>query len=197
MTTAAAYFERKAPGYLKACGRGLWGRLKAAEWEAVRACLELSPGLTVLDAGCGPGYYSLRLREAGAEVRGMDLSPAMLAEYRALDFEGEEASLETFRSDARYDRILAAGVLEFVDDPATALRNLAGLLKDGGLLVCLIPAAGLPGAAYAAAHRLLGCPARVRVTGSYTALAAACGLRTAKTAKATPLSLALAFRKAA
>ncbi|MFA6434377.1 MAG: class I SAM-dependent methyltransferase [Elusimicrobiales bacterium] len=195
LTAQTAYFERKARGYLQASGRGLWGRLRSAEWEALRACLDPAPGLSALDAGCGPGYYSLRLRGAGMEVGGIDPSPAMLAQYRAHGFDGRLGSIETFGTGRRYDRVLIAGVLEFVERPARALANMAGLLRADGRLVCLVPATGTAGTVYKVLHRLLGCPVFIREPSAYLRMAQRCGLTPVKSAKATPISFAFALQR--
>ena len=39
-------------------------------------------GLPVVDAGCGPGHVTAHLAAAGADARGLDLSPEMVAEAR-------------------------------------------------------------------------------------------------------------------
>ncbi|HEY0190893.1 MAG TPA: class I SAM-dependent methyltransferase, partial [Kofleriaceae bacterium] len=38
---------------------------------------------TIADVGCGPGHVARFLADLGAEVEGVDLSPAMIAEARA------------------------------------------------------------------------------------------------------------------
>jgi len=45
--------------------------------------LALPPKARVLDVGCGTGWMLLRLRERGMDARGVDCSPAMLAQARA------------------------------------------------------------------------------------------------------------------
>ncbi|MFH8383878.1 class I SAM-dependent methyltransferase [Kitasatospora sp. NPDC018058] len=64
--------------------------------DLVRAC---GPAL-VADLGCGPGYLSAALREAGLDVFGVDLSPALIdiarQTYPHLRFEvGSMGALET------------------------------------------------------------------------------------------------------
>ena len=39
--------------------------------------------LPVIDAGCGPGHVTAHLAAAGADARGLDLSPEMIAEARS------------------------------------------------------------------------------------------------------------------
>ncbi len=197
MTTSRGdYFERKAGGYLEASRKGLWGRFKAAEWRAVRECLDLAPGMSVLDAGCGAGYYSLRMRgEAGADISGFDPSPAMIKAYRAQGFEGQVGRAETFGSGRRYDRILLAGVLEFIVSPDAALKNLAGLLRGGGRLVCLVPEAGLPGLVYKAVHSFWNCPAEVRDASFYLRLAGSAGLKIVRSVRTVPVSRTFALQR--
>lgn len=43
---------------------------------------DLAGGGPVADAGCGPGHIAFHLATAGADVRGFDLSPAMVGEAR-------------------------------------------------------------------------------------------------------------------
>jgi 2-polyprenyl-3-methyl-5-hydroxy-6-metoxy-1,4-benzoquinol methylase len=190
-----SYFERRAGGYLDASRKGLWGLARSAEWRAIRERLALAPGLDVLDAGCGPGYYSLRMRET-QDVRtlGIDASRSMMAAYRGQGFEGELSTLEAFKTARRFDRILIAGVLEFVEDPETAMKNLAGLLKTKGKIVCLIPDAGAAGRAYQLVHRMRGCPTSIRTPLWYFHLAQRCGLSAAEFVEATPISSVFSLR---
>jgi len=191
-----AYFERVAHGYLGASRTGLWGRVRAVEWRTIRALLDLEPGMDVLDAGCGAGHYSLLLRDEGARVDGLDASHAMMVAYRGLGFEGHLDAMETFRTGERYDRILLAGVMEFLERPDLALENLAHLLRTDGILVCLVPAAGLAGAAYEAVHRLQGCPTFIREPSWYLRLAEQGGLEVSRCERATWISTAFALRRA-
>jgi SAM-dependent methyltransferase len=44
---------------------------------------DLGPGRKVVDLGCGPGQYTLRLARAGAHVTGVDVSPRSIAHAAA------------------------------------------------------------------------------------------------------------------
>jgi uncharacterized protein YceH (UPF0502 family) len=44
--------------------------------------VDLADGGPMVDAGCGPGHVSFHLAAAGADVTGVDLTPAMVAEAR-------------------------------------------------------------------------------------------------------------------
>lgn len=49
--------------------------------------MEIAPGETILDAGCGPGAHSIRLAKANISVCAIDISKAMLrhAQKRAIE----------------------------------------------------------------------------------------------------------------
>src|SRR5262245_4700269 len=46
--------------------------------DAVLAFAHVLPGMAVLDVGCGTGFTSLALAQAGAKVVGVDISKPML-----------------------------------------------------------------------------------------------------------------------
>src|SRR5438034_7414978 len=65
--------------------------LVAVEEPLVDRLLGTVRGLELLDAGCGTGRHALRLAAAGARVRAIDFSDAMLARAHAkLRTEGVE-----------------------------------------------------------------------------------------------------------
>src|SRR4051794_12655910 len=108
------------------------------------AALDAQPGETVVDVGCGPGFYVLDLLErVGAEgsVVGIDPAPAMLAmasrrvEGRpgARLLEGTATSLPL--PDASADRALAVQVFEYLPDVDAALAEFKRVLRPGGRIV--------------------------------------------------------------
>ncbi len=122
--------------------------------------LRLTPGQTLVDAGCGMGGPALWLaRHTGARLIGIDLSSAgvSLAGERAaaLGF-GEGARFavgafaETGLDDASVDAIASEDALQYVPDKRAAFVEAARILRPGGRLVFsafeLDPerAAGLP-----------------------------------------------------
>lgn len=98
-------------------------------------------GLTVLDAGCGPGLYAAELLRAGAHVIGCDTSTDMitLARQRL----GPTSQLRQhdlnrpldWLPDDSVDRALLALVIHYLYDRATALRELFRVLRPGGALI--------------------------------------------------------------
>jgi ubiquinone/menaquinone biosynthesis C-methylase UbiE len=104
--------------------------------------LALSPGLRVLDVGCGAGSWHARIAAAGAAVVGMDVMAGMLQEARAVGaalqptpvFARADAQALPFCA-ATVDRVLCAGVLYHVSDCKRALLEMRRVLRPGGRAV--------------------------------------------------------------
>jgi len=63
---------------------GFESPLDLAMIDEFSALLRCAPGRYVIDAGCGAGRMSAHLSDAGLEVTGVDLSPAMVQTARRL-----------------------------------------------------------------------------------------------------------------
>ncbi len=96
----------------------------------------------VLDAGCGTGLVGAAARAAGFRGRivGIDLSPASLAvaRERAVYDELAEGDLQRplpFGTHS-FDGALCVGVLSYVPDTVSIWRELARVVRPGGVVVC-------------------------------------------------------------
>jgi ubiquinone/menaquinone biosynthesis C-methylase UbiE len=105
--------------------------------------LQLEPGLTVLDLGCGPGADLGAMADAVApsgRVAGVDIDPRMTeaASTRFRDHPQVEVHLGDGHTlpfeDATFDRARMDRALQHVADPAAVLSELLRVLKPGGLL---------------------------------------------------------------
>ncbi|MER6347941.1 class I SAM-dependent methyltransferase [Streptomyces sp. NPDC001595] len=131
---------------------------RAADWDrrfpddgpaysAAVAELGLRAGDRVLDAGCGTGRALPPLRAAvGASgvVLGADLTPAMLeAAVRAgRDRDGRLLLADVAALPLRtgsLDAVFAAGLVSHLSEPETDLRELARVVRPGGLLALFHP----------------------------------------------------------
>ena len=108
------------------------------------ATLSLLPevaGLRVLDAGCGPGFYAEALLERGAEVVGVDVTPAMveLARQRVGDRAsihlGDLAQRLDFADDRSFDVVLCPLALDYLEDWTPVFAEFFRVLRPAGTLV--------------------------------------------------------------
>jgi 2-polyprenyl-3-methyl-5-hydroxy-6-metoxy-1,4-benzoquinol methylase len=113
---------------------------------ATERLLNITPGTTVLDIGCGGGRFARRLAESGAYVVATDFSerfiqrarsrtPAVLRniEYHVVDATDAEALLSLGRN--RFDGALATMVLMDMACITPLMRTLPVLLKPHGWFV--------------------------------------------------------------
>ncbi|OUZ09523.1 hypothetical protein BHE97_10760 [Aeromicrobium sp. PE09-221] len=122
-------------------------------WQAVRDALEAAATdedrpLRVLDIGGGTGGDAVRVAAEGHEVVVVDPSPDALAALarRADDagvpisqLLGDTEDLAEHIESASIDLVLCHGVVEHVDDPVTALREVARTLAPSGRLSIVVP----------------------------------------------------------
>jgi 2-polyprenyl-3-methyl-5-hydroxy-6-metoxy-1,4-benzoquinol methylase len=179
------YFAARAPRYAGGSSRGLWAWMRRLETPAVMELLDVRPGEHVLDAGSGAGHYTEALVKAGASVTALDIEPAMIAALRErLHVETILGDLMTVALEPRFDKIVCAGVLEFVEDPRAVVANLVRGLRPGGAMVVLVLARCLPGLGYWAARRADGIDMPMYSRRGLDGLAGAAGLRVQRAVRA-------------
>ena len=99
----------------------------------------LTPGMRVLDAGCGNGLYLRALRQRQVAAVGSDLSPGILAAVTHPALIAADVTALPIRDHA-FDVVLAAQMLDLVPDRRTAIGELRRVLNPGG--TCLVVATG-------------------------------------------------------
>jgi 2-polyprenyl-3-methyl-5-hydroxy-6-metoxy-1,4-benzoquinol methylase len=158
------HFSRAAAAYSRLRGAGPLRRMRSREQSAVQELARVEPGATVLDAGCGDGATLEWLDKRGARALGIDLTLPMARLCALRGFAAAVQDLEELGLRPVFDWILCIGALEFVPDPARALRSLGACLAPHGRLVLLYPRKGFLGTLYALYHRTHG--ARIHIFGS-------------------------------
>ncbi|WP_236567638.1 MULTISPECIES: methyltransferase domain-containing protein [unclassified Nocardiopsis] len=122
----------------------------AVVWDALERLLaRLGDGgsLEIVDAGGGTGGAAVPLAELGHRVTVVEPSPDSLAalERRAAEREvvvrgvqGETRDLAALFEPGSADLVLVHNVLEYVEDPAAALRDVVGITRPGGAVSLLV-----------------------------------------------------------
>ena len=99
-------------------------------------------GLSVLDIGCGGGLVTEPLARLGASVTGIDPAEENIAAAKAhaegarltIDYRATTAQALA-ASGAQFDAVLLLEVVEHVPDVPAFLREVAPLVKPGGIMV--------------------------------------------------------------
>jgi 2-polyprenyl-3-methyl-5-hydroxy-6-metoxy-1,4-benzoquinol methylase len=98
-------------------------------------------GKKLLDAGSGTGWFSLRAVERGAEVTSLDIGPKLLEQVakkcETTRVVGDICNLEF--PNHSFDYVVSSEVIEHVPEPRQAIRELARVLRPGGVLVLTTP----------------------------------------------------------
>lgn len=97
----------------------------------------------VLDIGCGRGYGSRYLLQAGrSQVIGVDLSPGTVqyavAHYDGPSFVVANGHALPFRT-STFSSVVCLETIEFVHDPETFLQELSRVVQSGGRVILSTP----------------------------------------------------------
>lgn len=117
--------------------------------QRIRTALAATPGESILDVGCGPGYVACEVAtELGSSgsVTGVDSSSTMLAlaaaraselglQHRTQFLEGDAVQLPV--GENTFDGAVISQVYEYVADLPRALASLRQVLKPGGRAIIL------------------------------------------------------------
>ena len=120
-------------------------RWRTAANSAAYLLASLTPGLDLLDVGCGPGTITAELAEpvAPGRVVGIDAAPDVIGVARQLPAARSGGTQVEFRvgdvydldvDDASFDVVHAHQVLQHLADPVRALRTMRRVLAPGGLV---------------------------------------------------------------
>ncbi len=108
--------------------------------------LDVQPGDTVLDCGCGEGFYTLIFSELfDCRVHALDYSRGLVSRAKGWVSQKERVRFHIGDvvalpfPDETFDRIVCTEVLEHIPDDAKAVSELHRVLKRGGTLAVTVP----------------------------------------------------------
>lgn len=95
----------------------------------------------ILDVGCGAGFMLTRLESFFSSAVGIDMSEdalAMARRYSKADFRVANAENLPFANES-FDCVVSTDAFEHIPDDAAAAREIARVLKPGGIMVVYVP----------------------------------------------------------
>ena len=117
-----------------------YAQMSRPAWEAVADAVGITPGLRLLDVGCGSGEFAAHVAGRGAVVHGIDAAAPMIALARAA-VPGADLRVGTLERlpwpGAAFDVVTGFNSFQFAPDMTAALVEAARVVRPGGLVaVC-------------------------------------------------------------
>ena len=124
---------------------GVAGEIWIEHWHRYHFARRWVEGRAVLDVACGEGYGSALLAKSAASVVGVDVAPEAIAHARAAyascrNIRFEQAPCTQLPlPDASIDVVVSFETIEHIDGQELFLREIARVLRPGGLLILSCP----------------------------------------------------------
>ena len=100
--------------------------------QAALDLLDPQPGEHILDVGCGDGTLTLKIKEMGADVVGIDNSLSMVAAAKAKGLDARLMDAAQLKFGEAFDAAFSNATLHWVLDKERAARAIWFALKPGG-----------------------------------------------------------------
>jgi len=125
-------------------GRSILTLNRDREYAALKRMLELKPTDTVLDAGCGDGFWTSRIAKYCGHVTGLEpdqrtigVAQALYSRSNVTYMCGVGESLPF--GNGAFDKVLSVSCLEHFADPQHGIAEMARVLKPGGRAIVGVP----------------------------------------------------------
>jgi 2-polyprenyl-3-methyl-5-hydroxy-6-metoxy-1,4-benzoquinol methylase len=190
------YFSSQAPAYGIKSARFPWSLLRSSEMRSVFKLLGDIRGADILELGSGAGFYTRELLARGARhVWAVDLSAAMLEALPRARVTPMQADAATVKVDRRFSVLLSTGMLEFVPEPTTVLRNAAAHADKGARCILLTPRRNFFGYIYRQFHRSHGLQIRLFDRRAFEKIADATGWKVVASRTSSLFSLVTCLQR--
>ncbi len=102
-----------------------------------------TPGTKALDVGCGLGFFSQSLHQRGVDVLACDLGANLVQQTRSRvgcnAVVADALNLVEQFGEGQFDLVVSSECIEHTPQPYEAVKQMAGVLKAGGLISISTP----------------------------------------------------------
>lgn len=138
----AAYWKERAYSFTELRAKELHSEKYALWKNEILRHLPAGEKLTVLDVGCGSGFFSILLAQNGHRVTGIDLTEDMIINAKKLALlEGVEVCFQVMDAEKlefpshNFDLVISRNLTWTLPHPEQAYKEWLRVLKPGGLLL--------------------------------------------------------------
>lgn len=101
---------------------------------------QLDTNISVLDVGCGDGFFLSALRNLGfGKIRGIELSSAFVKRCLERGLDVDKMDFLVYPNDEKYDLVLLIEVLEHTGEPELFLEKAYSFLEPKGRVLLTVP----------------------------------------------------------
>jgi len=148
-----SHFNTNADLYQKNSVSFPWSIIRNNESKVVLNFIGDVKNKIILDVGCGTGYYSrLLVSKKAKKVYAVDNSIKMLKNIKTKNIIRINQDAENFKVKNKFEKIVCAGLLEFVESSEKVLINIKKYSTKNCKLVILCPNNNLLGKLYKIYH---------------------------------------------
>lgn len=110
-------------------------------WEHQEVRKFILPGSSLLEVGCGDGYFLQSMAGTCPRIKGLELNSTAIRVAREKGLDVEATTIQDFAANAneQFDVVCCYQVLEHIFDIRSFLSAMRTCLKPGGLMIVAVP----------------------------------------------------------
>jgi SAM-dependent methyltransferase len=109
------------------------------KWDFEQALRDAKVCTSLIEFGCGPGYFLSRAKAMVPRVCGLEYNEPAVERARAAGFDVYDETNDLAALEGSFDAAFSFHVLEHVSDPLGFLGRLAALIRPGGRIGISVP----------------------------------------------------------
>tara|TARA_Y100001970_G_C14214361_1_gene848751 strand:- start:85 stop:684 length:600 start_codon:yes stop_codon:yes gene_type:complete len=134
------HFDKKSEKYDLSSKTLPWSLIRYFESNIILKLVGKIKNKEILDVGSGSGYYSkIMIKNKAKIVFALDASQKMLNQIQDKKVKKICQNAENFLIKKKFEVIICAGLLEFVNSPQKVLKNIRRVSRTNSKLIILYP----------------------------------------------------------